>query len=179
MRTIVPSCLCVSVFLTATLTSFDTNPPETADYNAFVIRRVKSSLLLAGLPLILLPLLAVLQYRWIGEVSAAERDRLESSLRVASEHFASDFDAELTRLANSFQIREGYPENAAPIVERYQTWSDTSPYPRIIRNLYLWKPSTDGRDPEFKKIDLQSGEMEPAPLPKELLNRFRPGNIIT
>ena len=140
---------------------------------------MKSSMLLAGLPLILLPLLAVLQYRWIGQVSEAERDRLESSLRVASDHFASDFDAELTRPANSFQIRDGYPENAAPLVERYQTWTDSSPYPRIIRNLYLWKPSTDGSDPEFNKIDLQSGEMEPAPLPKELLNRFRPGNIIT
>lgn len=137
-------------------------------------------MLLAGLPLILLPLLAVLQYRWIGEVSAAERDRLESSLRVASDHFASDFDAELTRLANSFQIRDGYPENAAPVVERYQTWSDTSPYPRIIRNLYLLKTNPTG-DPELNKIDLESGEMTAASLSKELRNiqnRFR-GNIPT
>ena len=55
----------------------------------------KSSVLLVGLLLILLPTLAILQYRWIGEVSAAERERMESGLRAASDRFASDFDGEL------------------------------------------------------------------------------------
>jgi signal transduction histidine kinase len=140
---------------------------------------VKSSLLLAGLPLILLPLLAVLQYRWIGEVSAAERDRLESSLRLASDHFASDFDSELARLSSNFQFRDGFPESGEPVVERYQNWSETSGYPRLIRNIYLLKANPDS-EPEFNKVDLQSGELEPTPLPKELQNargRFRPGNI--
>lgn len=161
------------------LTSFYKITRKGPDYNSVVVARLKSSMLLAGLPLILLPLLAVLQYRWIGEVSAAERDRLESSLRVASDHFASDFDAELIRLSNSFQIRDGFPDSAAPILERYQTWSETSPYPRIVRNLYLLKTNTDG-EPELNRIDLQSGEMTPEPLPKELLeirDRFRPGTI--
>jgi len=140
---------------------------------------VKSSLLLAGLPLILLPLLAVLQYRWIGEVSAAERDRLESSLRVASDHFASDFDSELARLSSNFQFRDGFPESGEPVVERYQNWSETSGYPHLIRNIYLLKANPDS-EPEFNKVDIQSGELEPTPLPKELQNargRFRPGNI--
>jgi signal transduction histidine kinase len=146
-----------------------------------VVARVKPSFLLAGLPLILLPLLAVLQYRWIGEVSAAERDRLESNLRVASDHFASDFDSEFARLSSNFQFRDGFPESGAPVLERYQNWSETSGYPRLIRNIYLLKtnPNPDG-EPEFNKVDLQSGELEPAPIPKELQNvrgRFRPGNI--
>src|SRR5262249_26319680 len=151
------------------LTSFYTNPPKSADYNAFVIRRVKSSMILAGLPLILLPLLAVLQYRWIGEVSDAERNRLEGSLRVASDRFASDFDAEFSRLANGFQIRDGFPENGTPVVERYQTWLESAAYPRLVRNLYLLKLNPDGA-PEFNKVDMQSGELEPAPLPNELQN---------
>jgi signal transduction histidine kinase len=143
-----------------------------------VVARVKSSLLLAGLPLILLPLLAVLQYRWIGEVSAAERDRLESSLRLASDHFASDFDSELARLGSNFQFRDGFPESGEPVVERYQNWSETSGYPRLIRNIYLLKTSPDS-ELEFNKVDLQSGELEPTPLPTELQNirgRFRQGN---
>src|SRR5215467_12970403 len=120
----------------------------TPDYNFLVVARVKSSLLLAGLPLILLPVLAVLQYQWIGEVSAAERDRLESSLRVASDRFASDFDSELSRLANSLQIRDGFPESGAPILERYQSWSETSSYPHLVRNLYLLKTNAD-TEPEL------------------------------
>ncbi|HEV7515148.1 MAG TPA: hypothetical protein VGR07_02495, partial [Thermoanaerobaculia bacterium] len=47
----------------------------------------------------LLSLLAVLQYRWIGEVSRAERERL----RAAPDHFAEEFDRELTRAFLSFQ----------------------------------------------------------------------------
>ena len=136
-------------------------------------------MILAGLPLILLPLLAVLQYRWIGEVSDAERNRLESSLRVASDRFASDFDAEFSRLANGFQIRDGFPENGTPVVERYQTWLESAAYPRLVRNLYLLKLNPDGA-PEFNKVDIQSGELEPAPLPSELQNirdRFRPGSV--
>jgi len=134
-------------------------------------------MLLAGLPLILLPLLAVLQYRWIGEVSAAERDRLESSLRAASDRFASDFDGELSRLASSFQIRDGFPDSPAPLIERYQNWSETSPYAHLIRNLYVLKTSP-GAEPEFERVDLQNGQFELAPLPPELQNireRFRPG----
>jgi signal transduction histidine kinase len=141
---------------------------------------VKSSLVLAALPLILLPLLAVLQYRWIGEVSAAERDRLESNLRVASDQFATDFDAEFSRLANSFQIRDGLPDTAAPLIERYQTWSETSGYPHLVRALYLFKLNADGA-PDFNKVDLQSGSLEPEPLPKELQNageRLRPGATV-
>ena len=91
------------------LTSFYKNPLKPRDYNCLVIARAKSSLILVGLLLILLPTLAVLQYRWIGEVSAAERERLESSLRVASERFAIDLDTELSRLGTTFQIRDGFP----------------------------------------------------------------------
>src|SRR5215475_9658400 len=103
--------------------------------------RAKSSFILVGLLLILLPLLAVFQYRWIGEVSAAERERLASSLRIASDRFALDFDSELSRLANAFQIRDGMPDTAEPLVERYQSWSDGNAYARIVRAIYVAKSS--------------------------------------
>jgi len=129
-----------------------------------VIARAKSSLILVGLLLILLPTLAVLQYRWIGEVSAAERERLESSLRVASERFAIDLDTELSRLGTTFQIRDGFPKTADPIVERYQTWSETSPYARMLRTVYLLKVDRDNKS-ELYKLNLANHELEPSPLP--------------
>ena len=99
-----------------------------------MIVRAKSGLILVGLLLILLPYLAVLQYRWIGEVSAAERDRLESSLRVASDRFATDFDTEFSRLANAFQIRDGFPETITPIAERYQAWTEANPFLPVVNH---------------------------------------------
>jgi signal transduction histidine kinase len=147
-----------------------------------VVARAKSSLILVGLLLILLPVLvvlAILQYQWIGEVSAAERDRLEQSLRTASEQFAGDFDAEFYRLGSVFQFRDGFPDNAAPIVERYQAWSDMNPYARLIRAIYVLKVAGKGA-PEFQRVDLAAHEFVPATLPggfESIRDRLRPGPI--
>ena len=141
--------------------------------------RPKSSVILVGLLLILLPALAIVQYRWIGEVSAAERDRLESSVRAASDGFASDFDAELARTAMSFQIREGFPEDGGAVLQRYQSWLDAASYPRLIRSISLIRTSPNA-SPDFYKLDMRSGSLEPAPLPQQFANlrdRFRPGPL--
>src|SRR5262245_22269645 len=141
--------------------------------------RAKSSLVLVGLLLILLPILAIFQYRWIGEVSAAEHDRLESSLRIASDRFAADFDAEFFRIDSAFQIRDGFPQTAAPVRERYQTWSETNPYPRIIRAIYLLKAVPE-KGPEFYKVDFLSDELQSVSLPKDwesIRDRFKPGPV--
>src|SRR5947208_16989924 len=102
-----------------------------------LMSRPKSSVMLVGLLLILLPALAIVQYRWIGEVSAAERDRLESSVRSASDGFASDFAAELSPTAMSFQLREGFPANGGAVLHRYQSWSESASDPRLRRSVGL------------------------------------------
>src|SRR5262249_43955670 len=139
--------------------------------------RSKLTAFLVGLLLILLPALAILQYRWIGEVSAAERDRLHSTLRESAGRFAGDFGAELGRITMSFQIRDGFPENGRGLLQRYQSWSESSPYPQIIRSIDVMRTSQDA-PPEFYRVNLKSGELESAPLPKEFENfreRFRLG----
>ena len=83
---------------------------------------------------------------------------MESSLRVAAERFASDFDAEFSRLANSFQIRDGFPADAMPVLERYQSWLEAAPYPRLVAMIYLLKLAPDAA-PEFNRVDIQSGEL--------------------
>src|SRR5215831_16794246 len=125
----------------------------------------KSSVLLVGLLLILLPTLAILQFRWIGEVSAAERERMESSLRAASDQFATDFDGELARTSAAFQIRTGFPEDGKAMLERYQMWSEGIAYPRLIRSIALVRTSPDAA-PEYYKVDLRTGRMESAPIPE-------------
>ena len=47
--------------------------------------------------LVLVGALAWLQYRWLGEVSEAERARLQTSLHERASEFADDFDREITR----------------------------------------------------------------------------------
>ena len=52
----------------------------------------------------LLAALATFQYRWLGEVSEAERERMRASLRTRASEFTQEFDAELTRVFIAFQI---------------------------------------------------------------------------
>jgi signal transduction histidine kinase len=60
--------------------------------------------IVGGVLLILLAALGTLQYRWLGEVSNAERDRLRASLRARASELASDFDREITRTYAAFHV---------------------------------------------------------------------------
>jgi signal transduction histidine kinase len=52
---------------------------------------------------VILATLAVLQYQWSGEISEAERARMQSSLRIATSQFRQGFNAGLQQLGQSFQ----------------------------------------------------------------------------
>ena len=64
------------------------------------------SLIPVGFLVVALGVLALLQYRWIGEISQAERQRLQNAVRDSSDRFARDF-AELDPLELSPEI---FPE---------------------------------------------------------------------
>lgn len=134
-------------------------------------------LALAGFLLVLLPILAILQYRWIGEVSAAERARMESNLRVSSGRFAEDFSKEIFRLVDAFQLRNGFPDDSSQVLSRYQAWMQSSPYPDLVEGLQLLK-TYPGQNSLLYKIDLLSGKEVPIPFPSELqdfVEKPRPG----
>ena len=52
----------------------------------------------------LLATLATFQYRWLGEVSEAERSRMRESLRTRATDFTQEFDRELTRIYLGFHV---------------------------------------------------------------------------
>ena len=58
----------------------------------------------AGALLGLIVLLATLQYRWLGQISDAERDRMRASLGTRTTEFAQEFDREITRAYLLFQV---------------------------------------------------------------------------
>src|ERR1044072_5652320 len=96
------------------------------------------SLLTAAL-LVLLPALAVLQYRWVGQVSDAERERMQHNLRNAASQFRDAFDAEVARAAVSLQVgpvtaRDGSSEQ---YTDRYEAWVDTSEHPQLVSGIFL------------------------------------------
>src|SRR5918993_3809217 len=97
----------------------------------------------------LIVLLATLQYRWLGQVSAAERERMKASLATGASGFARDFDREVTRAYLTFQVdpvHEG--ENlAARMASLHDSWRATSGYPRLIKDVYLVRAGVSGATP--------------------------------
>jgi signal transduction histidine kinase len=94
----------------------------------------------------LIVLLATLQYRWLGQISAAERDRMRATLNTRATGFAHDFDRELTRAYLLFQADgPGDAANAAArLSARYERWHATARFPRMIGAVYLVSMAADG-----------------------------------
>jgi signal transduction histidine kinase len=89
--------------------------------------------------LILLPTLAVLQYRWVGQVSVAERERMQRNLRNAAIQFRDSFDAEVGRAFGALQVgantaRDGFSEQYS---DRYEAWVATADFPEIVANVFV------------------------------------------
>jgi len=70
------------------------------------VRRIPWPLVAAVALTVLLAVLATLQYRWLGAVSAAERERMRSSLQTRATDLAREFDGELTRKIGRASCRE-------------------------------------------------------------------------
>jgi two-component system, OmpR family, sensor histidine kinase SenX3 len=83
--------------------------------------------------------LAVLQYRWSGEVSEAERERMQGSLNASVSQFRQEFNRELQQLAAAFQPDTNvilnrdwnrYARNASDLLNGTER--------PLVRTVYFW-----------------------------------------
>lgn len=129
--------------------------------------------------LVLLAVLATIQYRWLGEVSQAERERMRAGLRTRASEFGQEFDAELTRTYLAFQVDgerlEADPE--ATLRAAYARWQSAAAAPEIVKAVYV----ADGRALEsatLRRFDPVRGTIVPASWPSELaVMRRRPSPL--
>ena len=123
--------------------------------------------LLLGL-LALLPGMAFLQYRWIGQVSDAARERAKTRLQNSVEQLVTEFDAEITRAHMAFWTIPGSESEGAAerFTDRYREWHRLAPYPQLIREAYVI--DTTGDAWQLSRID-SLGEVKRLPeWPSEL-----------
>jgi len=112
----------------------------------FTERKLPLMLILGGALIVLLALLAVLQYRWLGQVSAGERELMQASLRVSADRFREDFNREFNRAYSVFEMDEATlrDEAGSGYAERYAAWFATAAYPQIVKGVYRVKKGEDG-----------------------------------
>lgn len=86
--------------------------------------------------------LGVVQYRWIGEVSEAERERLRTSLQTSLNRLSQDFSIEVRAAAAALLPDPGSTTDdvLADYAERYQNWRESSSLGGLFRTVALAVP---------------------------------------
>ncbi len=102
-----------------------------------------------------LPLLAVLQYQWLGHVQRAERTRLEQAARRAALQFAADLAGEFSVVRSLFSIghEEIDNEDWTGLTRRYQFWLDNTRFPGLVDGIYL----SDADGEQFREFGISDG----------------------
>ncbi len=95
-----------------------------------------------GALLLLSAALAILQYRWIDEVSRAERDRMQASLESGLRRVAAEFNTEVSAAAVAPETRS-----------------------KLLRAVWIATPS--GASVTLQKVDPQTGELRPVEWPQD------------
>jgi signal transduction histidine kinase len=129
----------------------------------------------AGLLLVLIGLLGTLQYRWLGQISDAERQRMTSTLNARASAFATDVDRELTRAYLLFQVDQ--PPDGADVAARlgasYDRWQATARFPRLIKEIDLVLADEEGKlerfDPSRRLVEPIDWPGSLAPIRRDLL----------
>ena len=119
--------------------------------------------------LALIALLATLQYRWLGRISEAERERMQLTLTHRAREFAQDFDREVTRAYLLFQADPLQPqqEPASRMAERIERWQASSAFPRLLKEYYLVR--REGADAfTLLQYDTQSRQLKPVEWPASM-----------
>ena len=120
--------------------------------------------------LALIAVLGTLQYRWLGRISDAERERMTANLGTHAVALAQEFDRELTRAYVTFQLEPVHEagNNAARMAQRHERWIATARYPRLIKAIYVASRAEDGSAQPLQRFDPSTRFLEPAEWPESL-----------
>ena len=112
---------------------------------------------------VLLGVLATLQYRWLSEISAAEKERLQARLQTDAQRFSRDFNAEITKAYFIFQLdsRVFEPEKSNVLAERFDVWRAKSDFPNIVGEILLAANEKDGKQ-ALRRFNADSRNFENA-----------------
>jgi signal transduction histidine kinase len=143
------------------------------------VDRSRGTLLLVATVGILLVVLAALQYRWIGELSRAEEQRLRSRLDRSLQRFAADLDRELADLVWALMLPPELEEQSSGRMGlEVERWRARARHPGLLRD--LWRISREAGASRLERLDeKQRAWEEVEPWPAELAavrSRLAPGS---
>jgi signal transduction histidine kinase len=129
------------------------------------------SWLFVGAMFVLCGILGVLQYRWLGEVSVAERDHLQQRLQTDLNHLSQEFNADLTSACRTLAqpgVPDGATVAAADLPDRYALLRKTPGHALFFTSIALATPHNDQLT--LQRLDLTTGKMQEVAWPPEWKN---------
>ena len=98
--------------------------------------------IVAGLGVVIVGL-AVAQYRWLGDVGAAERERMRANLQARAGDVARAFDTELTRVFTAFHVDPDRfdADAAATLADASERWRSANTRPEVVRAVDVIDPA--------------------------------------
>ncbi len=141
--------------------------------NARLPFRMPWQMILAAALVLLLAALATLQYRWLGDVSQAERERMRAGLRTRVADFSEAFDRELTRVYLAFHVdaRALTADPAHTIADAFTGWQSAAAAPALVDAAYLIEGGA-AQTLTLRRFDPARRTLDPADWPP-LLTRLR------
>ena len=117
----------------------------------------------------LLVTLALLQYRWLGEVGEAERARMRAGLQTRAADFTQAFDRELTQIYVAFHGDPGTIDQdpAQAIATELAKAQASASVPGLIKDVFLLE-SPGARAGVLLRFDPASRTLQPADWPQPL-----------
>lgn len=132
----------------------------------------------------LIALLATLQYRWLGRISDAERERMTASLNARAGALARDVDREVTLAFMLFQLDPLFAATAAEadlsarFARRVERWQATARYPRMVKDFYVATPDAKGL-PALQRFNASTHALDPAAWPPSFAGIRAQMNAVT
>ena len=93
----------------------------------------------------LLVWLAFMQYKWLGEVSEAQKSQLQETLKAAAANMSADFDRELSEVNAVFQVVSGNSiiEIAKELGYRIDALPEDHPYADWVKKIVIYSMEED------------------------------------
>ncbi len=121
--------------------------------------------------ILLVVVLGALQYRWLGQVSEAERAQLQRSLNQRAREFADQFDT----LIGFAYARLGVTEDVVAndlwprLDEKFINWKAAgTPHPDLVRAVYFTRIGTDGASRTLEQLLIGTGTGQTIDWPEQL-----------
>jgi signal transduction histidine kinase len=121
--------------------------------------------------ILLVVALGALQYRWLGQVSEAERAQLQRSLNQRAREFADDFDREIGLAYSLMALDEASVGNGDPyqaMDAHYAIWKGRARYPDLVKALYFSRVDNVGTERTLHQLAIGTGTGQAIPWPERL-----------